>query len=227
MGLPTVISVTVSAEHTLRHLHETTKGFLVTTPSMMLDIRNRPAVFILKQKKYICTNPSTKFFTYVKTTRYMNSHMNGNSCHAVASYYSSETWQGTQTVTATPTFTHCMVERIPRILETATHRVTSYKIYLESSERVELHWDVMTEKRIRQIPNNSKNTNKVNSQKNKQLLNAAFQSGLVSFASTPLCEQFGLLRWYVCMTKPTQICTDRPTERMWCGKEIHVGRNGL
>jgi hypothetical protein len=47
---PTVISVTVSAEHTLKHLHETTEGILLTKPSMMLDIRTMPAVFILKQK---------------------------------------------------------------------------------------------------------------------------------------------------------------------------------
>jgi hypothetical protein len=35
--MPTVISATVSAEHTLKHLHETTKGFLVTKPSTLLD----------------------------------------------------------------------------------------------------------------------------------------------------------------------------------------------
>jgi hypothetical protein len=127
----TVISVTVNSEHNLKHLHETTNGFLVTTPSMMMDIRNMLAVFILKQKKYIYTDSSTKFFTYVKTTWYMNSHMNGNFCQAVASYYSSETWLGTQTVTATTTFTHCIVECIPRILETPTHGLHPRKYTLK------------------------------------------------------------------------------------------------
>ena len=49
--MPTVVSVTVSAEHTMKHLPETTKGFPVTKPSMLLDIGTQPAVFILKQKK--------------------------------------------------------------------------------------------------------------------------------------------------------------------------------
>jgi hypothetical protein len=180
----TVISVTVRAEHTLKHLEETIKGFLVTTPSMTLDIRTRSAVFILKQK-IICTDLSTKFFTYVKTTRYMNSHMNGNSCQAVASYYSSETWLRTQTVTATATFSYFIVERIPRILETATHRLHPRKYTL----KVLNVWNC-TERRVRHLSSNSKKTNKVKFQKNKQdnLLTVALQSGLVSCTSTPLCD---------------------------------------
>jgi hypothetical protein len=88
----------------------------------------------------------------------------------------------------------------------------------------------MTERRVRQLPNSSRKTNKVKSQKNKQdrLLNAVLLSGLVSCASTPLCDQFGLLRRHICMTKPIQTLQRHiPTELMWCGKESHVGRSGL
>ena len=52
----TVVSVTVSVEHTFRLLHETTKGFPVTKPSMLSDIRTKPAVFILKQKIFVPNN---------------------------------------------------------------------------------------------------------------------------------------------------------------------------
>ena len=49
----TVVSVTVSAEHIFKLLHETTKGFPVTKPSMVLDISTKSAIFILKQKIFL------------------------------------------------------------------------------------------------------------------------------------------------------------------------------
>ena len=55
---------------------------------------------------------------------------NINSSHAEASCYSSETLLRTQTVTATATFPHCMVERTPTKLETATHTLHPRKIAL-------------------------------------------------------------------------------------------------
>ena len=52
----TVVSVTVSAEHTFKLLHETTNGFPVTKPSMLLDISTKSAIFILKQKLFVPKN---------------------------------------------------------------------------------------------------------------------------------------------------------------------------
>jgi len=56
--------------------------------------------------------------------------LNSNSSHAEASCYSSETLLRTQTVTATATFPHCMVERTPRKLETTTYTLHPRKIAL-------------------------------------------------------------------------------------------------
>ena len=55
---------------------------------------------------------------------------NVNSCHAVASHYSSETLLRTQTVTAIATFPHCTVERTPTELETATNTLHPRKLAL-------------------------------------------------------------------------------------------------
>jgi hypothetical protein len=132
---------------------------------------------------------------------------NGNSCHAVASYYSNKTWLRTQTVTATATLTHCVVERTPKKkLETATHTLHPRKFVLTVLNAMELQWDVRTEKNVRQHPSNSKKTNKVKSQKTKQdsLLTVVLHSALESRTSTPLSDQFGLLRWYVYMPTPLQ-----------------------
>ena len=54
--MPTVVSETVSAEHTLKHHYDTTKGFPVTKPSMLLDIRIKFMVFILRQKLFVLTS---------------------------------------------------------------------------------------------------------------------------------------------------------------------------
>ena len=51
-----IVSVTVGAEHTMKHLHETTEGFPVTKPLMLLDIGTKSAVFILKQKIFVPNN---------------------------------------------------------------------------------------------------------------------------------------------------------------------------
>ena len=48
--MPIVFSATIRAEHNMKLLHETTMGFPVTKPSMMVDISIKPAAFILKQK---------------------------------------------------------------------------------------------------------------------------------------------------------------------------------
>jgi len=50
---PIVVSVTVGVEHTMELLHETTKGFPVTKPLMLLVICTKSAVFILKQKIFV------------------------------------------------------------------------------------------------------------------------------------------------------------------------------
>ena len=42
--MPIVVSVTISAEHTMKNLHETIKGFTVIKPSMLLDISTKPGV---------------------------------------------------------------------------------------------------------------------------------------------------------------------------------------
>jgi len=49
--MPSVVSLTVGVEHTIKHLPETTKGLPVTKPSMLLDVRTKPAVFTLS----VCT----------------------------------------------------------------------------------------------------------------------------------------------------------------------------
>ena len=56
--MPIVVSVRVGVEHTMKHLHETTKGLPVTKPSMLLDVYSKPAVFtrILKQKIFVPTS---------------------------------------------------------------------------------------------------------------------------------------------------------------------------
>jgi len=56
--MPTVVSLAVGFEHAMKHLHEKTKGFPVTKPSMLLDIRSKTAVFtrILKQKIFVPTS---------------------------------------------------------------------------------------------------------------------------------------------------------------------------
>jgi len=51
--MPIVVSVTISAERTMKHIHETTKGFTVIKPSMMLDISMKQAVFIFKEKIFL------------------------------------------------------------------------------------------------------------------------------------------------------------------------------
>jgi len=51
--MPTVVSATVSAEHTLKHQYDTTKGFPITKPSMMLDTRVKFMVFIFTQKIFV------------------------------------------------------------------------------------------------------------------------------------------------------------------------------
>jgi hypothetical protein len=50
-----VVSGTLSAEQTLKHHYEATKGFLVTNPSMLLDTRTKMVVFILKLSMYVPT----------------------------------------------------------------------------------------------------------------------------------------------------------------------------
>jgi predicted thioesterase len=64
--MPTVVSLAVGVEHNIKHLPETTKGFPVTKPSMLLDIRSKQAVFtrILKQKIFVPTS-GKNFFPYV------------------------------------------------------------------------------------------------------------------------------------------------------------------
>jgi len=54
--MPTVVSATVRDEHTLKHHYDTTKGFPVTKPSMMLDISIKFMVFILRQKIFVSTS---------------------------------------------------------------------------------------------------------------------------------------------------------------------------
>jgi len=54
--MPIVVSVTVGAEHIMKHFRETNKRFPVTKPSMLLDTRTKPAVFILKQKIFVPNN---------------------------------------------------------------------------------------------------------------------------------------------------------------------------
>jgi hypothetical protein len=92
---------------------------------------------------------------------------------------------------------------------------TSKKIRLDRAERVELHWDVRTERSVRQLPSNSKKTNKVKSQKTEQdsLLTVVLHSGLVPCTSKPLCDQFGLLRRSVFLTRRKQTMP-RQTDRM-------------
>ena len=123
-----VISATLSVEHTLKHHYEATNGFLVTNPSMLFDIRTNMFVFILKLTIYVPTSRQMSFrINYAIHEELM---YNVNSCHAVESHYSSETLLRTQTVTATATFPHCMVERTPRKLETATHTLLVKKLSL-------------------------------------------------------------------------------------------------
>jgi hypothetical protein len=100
-------------------------------------------------------------------------------------------------------------------LDTATHTLHPRKFALTVLKAVELHWDVRTERRARQLPSNSKKTNKVKFQKTEQdsLLIVLLHSGLVSCTSKPLCDQFGLLRWHVFLTTPTQTMP-RQTDRM-------------
>jgi len=60
-----VISVTLSAEHTMKHHYEATKGFLlVTNPSIRLDIRIKKVVFILKLTIYVPTSRQISFLMY-------------------------------------------------------------------------------------------------------------------------------------------------------------------
>jgi len=54
--MPTVVSATVSTEHSLKHHYDTTKGLPVTKPSMMLDISIKFMVFILRQKLFVLTS---------------------------------------------------------------------------------------------------------------------------------------------------------------------------
>ena len=65
-NIPTVVSLAVGVEHTTKHLHETTKGLPVTKPSMLLNIRSKPAVFtrILKQKIFVPTSRKISFRMY-------------------------------------------------------------------------------------------------------------------------------------------------------------------
>ena len=118
--VPIVVSVTDGAEHIMKHLHETTKGFPVTKPLMLLDICTKSAVFILKQN--ICFEQWTKIFTYPRNTPIHEEPIYKlNPCHALECYYNNETWLRTQTVTALTRITHWMGERIPRKLETANN----------------------------------------------------------------------------------------------------------
>jgi len=59
-----VISVTLSAEHTLKHHYEATNGFLVTNPSMLLDTRTKMVVFILKLTIYVPTSRQISLCMY-------------------------------------------------------------------------------------------------------------------------------------------------------------------
>jgi hypothetical protein len=51
-----VVSGTLSGQYSLKHHYEATKGFLVTNPSMLLDIRTKMVVFILKLTMYVPTS---------------------------------------------------------------------------------------------------------------------------------------------------------------------------
>jgi len=86
---------------------------------MLFDIRTNMFVFILKLTIYVPT--SRQISLPINNAKHEDPMYNVNSCHAVASHYSSETLLRTQTVTVTATFPNCMVERTPRKLETATH----------------------------------------------------------------------------------------------------------
>jgi len=124
-----VLSVTLSAEHTLKHHYEATKGFLVTNPSMLLDKSTKMVAFTLKLKIYL-RPPEKLLYVCIDHVIHEEPMYNVNSCHAVASYYSSVTLLSTQTVTATATFPHCMVERTPRKLETTAHTLHTRKFAL-------------------------------------------------------------------------------------------------
>jgi len=59
-----VLSVTLSAEHTMKHHYEATKCFLVTNPSMLLETRTKILVFILKLTIYVPTSRQISLCMY-------------------------------------------------------------------------------------------------------------------------------------------------------------------
>ena len=74
--MPTVISATVSAEHTLKHtwIRETAKGFPATKPSILLDSHWADGIYF--ETKNICTEQSDKVFMYVNITYDMKGEYN-------------------------------------------------------------------------------------------------------------------------------------------------------
>ena len=89
--MPTVVSATVSAEHTLQYHYDKNKGFPVTKPSMLLDIRIKFIVFIFSKKKYLSPPLDEVLCVYKYYLIHEQPVFNSYSSHAEASCYSSET----------------------------------------------------------------------------------------------------------------------------------------
>ena len=141
--MPTVISATVSAEHDLKHNRETTKRFPVkkNVDVVRFALSRR---YLFWNKKYLYRTIEQVLYVCKYYIWYERLMQHGNSCHAEASYYSSETWLRTQNGTAATRITHLMGKRIQSKLQTAVKTVHSRKLALtvfntwNSSETSEL-----------------------------------------------------------------------------------------
>ena len=102
----------------------------VTKPSMLLDSHWADGIYF-ETKKYLYRPIGQGLYVCKYYIWYERRMHHGNSCHAVASYYSSETWLRTQNVTAATTrITHSVGKCIQSKLQAAANTKYLRKLVL-------------------------------------------------------------------------------------------------